>query len=680
MSKQQLLLAHYRAPGDTLVMTALVRDIARAHPNKFQIDVDTSAMDFWRNNPYITHTPGVKRGKVIKLEYGLGIRDQNFESVHFLSYFHRDFERRTGFHVPVTEPFPDLHLSVEERTVPLVSGRYWVMLSGGKSDFTAKVWHKDNFQGVVDRLRGLGLGVVQIGSNDAGHWHPELTGTLDLVGQTNLRDMIRVLQHSEGVICGVTCAMHMAAALQKPCVVLGGGREAWWWEAYVKENKGLVCPERLKVPHAYLHTIGLLDCCKLHGCWKNKVVPLKNDKSLCYHPVIRPGQPVPLCLDMITVDHVMEAVMKNYTDKSLPPINAGQIQLPEPAPVPTLATPPLPPNRRSLLSLFDDPPAEAPAAPPKMLVVGTPGQGQLVKAAVPVAALQLNPQAKMETRGRIPLAVARAPGGIAGVIPGNEAFDHVDVGGKFTIFVLLYGPETFYELHSRCLNSIISTLPRDRFDLRVGSNALNPKSLQLVRTLCDNGTITKHYEHKENLFKYPVMREMFYDPTCPITTKWVLWFDDDSIADRTPAWGTLLAQQIVQYHRRNNAHMFGAPFISTADASQRRWYESRSWYRGKPWRLHNGKTGPGGNRIHFCTGGFWAITHEAMVKCDIPDIEIGHNGGDITIGEQLYQGGFAMKAWNAQKQFIYTSSVPRRGVTLPMPGQPGHQAPRVIQV
>lgn len=677
--KQKLLLGHYRAPGDTVVMTALVRDIAKAFPGQFEIAVDTSAMDLWRHNPYII--PGKpKDAKFIKLEYGNGIRDQNFETVHFLPYFHRDFQKKTGLKVPVSEPFPDLHLSPDERKVPLVEGRYWALLSGGKSDFTAKVWHQDNFQGVVDRLRSAGLGVVQLGGNDAGHWHPELTGTLDLIGQTSLRDMMRVIHHADGVICGVTCAMHMAAALQKHCVVLAGGREAWWWEAYVRENKGLVCPERLKVPHDYLHTIGLLDCCKLHGCWKNKVVPLKNDKSLCYHPVVRPGQAVPLCMDMITVDHVMEAVMKHYTDKSLPPISVSKVTATSPAPMPVpekVTVPTISPARRSMLDLFD-----SPTPPPaKTVVVGTPGNGQLVKASIPVSALGLNPQTNLETRGKNHNpAVSRAPGGIAGVIPGTDVFDHQDVGGKFTIFVLLYGPEALHELHNRCLNSIIATMPRDRFDLRVGSNELNPKSLKLVQSLCNQRIITKHYEHKENALKYPVMREMFYDPQCPITTKWLVWFDDDSIADRNAAWGNLLAQQIVQYHRRNNAHMIGAPFHSTVTETQRRWYEGRPWYKKKPWRLHNGKPGPGGNRIHFCTGGFWALTREAMVKCDIPDTDIGHNGGDITIGEQLYQGGFGAKAWNGQKQFVNTSSVPRRGVTLPMPGQAGHQAPRLIKV
>jgi len=682
-AQTRFVLTHKRAPGDTLVLTALVRDIAKAYPGKYMIDVDTSAMDLWRHNPHLSKLRGTKGRKpakdvkFLKMEYGKGIRDQNHECVHFMPYFHRDFQQKTGIKVPVSLPYPDLHLSPDELKKPVIQGRYWVMLSGGKSDFTAKVWHKDKFQEVATRLNGMGLGVVQLGGNDKGHWHPEISGTIDLVGQTNLRDMMRIIHHSDGVICGVTCAMHMAAALQRPCVVLAGGREAWWWEAYTKENDGLVCPEKLTMPHSYLHTIGLLDCCKKHGCWKNKVVPIKKDKSLCYHPVMRPEQPVPLCMDMITADHVMESVMAYYENNKLPPINLDQQPIVEKTVEATVIAKNGEAKRASLLSLFDDDEetVDTPAKPASVTKVTTPAI--------------IRPEARLETRGpNRSVEVARAPAqggnkntGVHAKLDEN-AYDHPDVGGKFTICALFYGPEKFYDLHARCLNSIISTVPANRMDLRVGSNALNKKSLKMINDYVAEGIITKHYQNKQNRLKYPVMRDMFFDPKHPIDTKWVLWFDDDSIADRTPAWSNLLAQHIVQYHRRNNAHMFGAPFVWTMKDEQRKWVKSRSWYNNKAFRLHNGKSSPSGNRINFCTGGFWAITHEAIVKCNIPDPEIGHNGGDIMIGEQLWQGGLGMKTWNAKKQFIHTSSVKRRGETKPMPGTAGHDAvvARLVQV
>jgi ADP-heptose:LPS heptosyltransferase len=728
---RKIILSHHRAPGDTLVLTGLVRDIALTYPGRFVVGVDTSAMDFWRHNPHVD--PELKAFakkrpaavEHVKIQYGRGIRDQNYESLHFLPYFHKDFERQCNVKVPLQLPYPDVHLSEEERTIPLVEGRYWCVISGGKSDFTTKVWDAKRLQQVVFQLTDMGLGVVQLGSNDTGHWHPPMEAAINLVGRTNLRDMARLIYHADGIICGVTCGMHLAAALQRPCVCLAGGREAWWWEAYVRENKGLApVQDKLVMPHQFLHTIGLLDCCKQHGCWKNKVVALRRDKSICYHPVVKPGQPVPLCMDMITANHVIEAVMRYYEDKSLPPINASStvhkppqmppnvVQVAPPAEQAVVAiAPPVPAQtrRQSLLGLFDAEPdgngrqtdtaATHAGGNGKAVTPCAGGSNKAVKAqataTVPVPAgmtprefmqkakFRVNPHATLEGRpnqSQQTVQVATVPGAPhPAVVPQDPAiFDHPDVGGCFTVCALFFGPDKFFDLHQRCLNAIISTVPQGRIDLRVGSNALNKKSLAMINGYVEQGIITKHYQHHENAWKYPVMREMFNDPACPLNTKWVLWFDDDSICDRTPAWINILAQAIIQYHRSENAHMFGAPFVWSLKSGQQAWYESRPWYRGKEWRLHNGKPAPNGSKIIFCTGGFWAITAEAIKNCDIPDAGIGHNGGDVTIGEQLYQGGYRMKAFNAKKQYVFTSSVPRRGVTTPMPGTSGHQQLQVV--
>lgn len=321
---RKIILLHDRAPGDIVVMTALVRDIALAHPGKFQIGVKTSAMDLWRHNPYITDLSQDKHNvEYIKLDYGHGISSQNHETLHFMVAFHRDFEKKSHVKVPLLRPIPDLHLSEEERAQPLVSGRYWVFISGGKSDFTAKVWDHRAWGELVRRLKSWGIQLVQIGSTDQGHWHPLIPGTLNLVGKTNLRDMLRLIHHADGVVCGVTGAMHAAAALERACVVIAGGREAWWWEGYVRENAGLgglKVAAQLKMPHRFLHTIGLLDCCTKRGCWRSKTIPLHDDPSVCKYPILRPGQATPRCLDMISPAQVETAVLSYYIDGGLPVI------------------------------------------------------------------------------------------------------------------------------------------------------------------------------------------------------------------------------------------------------------------------------------------------------------------------------------------------------------------------
>jgi len=108
----KLVLRHRRAPGDIICLTALVRDIKVAYPNSV-LDLDSTCMELWDNNPHISSTPlwnhNTKDPKItvagtrfVNCNYGQGIKDQKRETVHFVSYFHRDFEQKTGLRVPLT--------------------------------------------------------------------------------------------------------------------------------------------------------------------------------------------------------------------------------------------------------------------------------------------------------------------------------------------------------------------------------------------------------------------------------------------------------------------------------------------------------------------------------------------------------------------------------------------------
>ena len=318
---ERLLLRHQRAPGDIIVMTALVRDLTIAYPGKYHIGVDTSFKEIWSNNPYIKPMPDKKGAKIVNLTYGEYIRKAASEKIHFLTSFYKNLKTQTGIDVPLLYPHPDLHLSPEEQK-PLLEGRYWVVVAGGKGDFTTKHWVYERYQKVVDILAEIGIPVVQIGGKGQfpTHFHPELKNVTSLVGKTDLRQMFRIINNAEGVICTITSAMHIAAALGKPCVVTGGGREEWWWEAYHRDNPGLD-PVRnlLPVNHQYLHTIGKLDCCATKGCWKNKVQKMEGDKSFCHYAVpAESGQMVPLCMDMISVERVVSSVLSYYIDGTLP--------------------------------------------------------------------------------------------------------------------------------------------------------------------------------------------------------------------------------------------------------------------------------------------------------------------------------------------------------------------------
>jgi hypothetical protein len=166
--------------------------------------------------------------------------------------------------------------------------------------------------------------------------------------------------------------------------------------------------------------------------------------------------------------------------------------------------------------------------------------------------------------------------------------------------------------------------------------------------------------------KYPAMRQMFHDPACPITTKYVCWFDDDSwIVD--PNWLTLLGQEIVANHSQGT-RMYGTKFIHDLMPYRRegftpeKWFQCGGWWKSRWLYLTNGRTtAPNGSAILFCTGGFWALATETIRVGDIPDVRLNHNGGDICLGAQVHQTGAEIKDFCRGKKPVRWSDAPRRG-------------------
>jgi ADP-heptose:LPS heptosyltransferase len=292
------------------MLTAAVRDLHRLHPGKCLTDVRTSCPDLWLHNPWITpldeNDPDVRQ---IDCHYPL-IQRANQEPWHFLHGYAQYLGEQIGLAIHPTAFRGDIHLSDEERNRPSPveeyggDGRpYWIIVAGGKYDYTVKWWHRRRWQEVVDRLAGR-ISFVQIG--DAAHYHPPLRGTIDMRGKTSLRDLVRTVYWSHGAVCPVTCLPHLAAAVplppnrtvERPCVVVAGGREPPHWESYPW--------------HRFLHTIGALPCCASGGCWKSRAIALgdgdENDepKRLCTDFRLESG--LPNCMHRILPDHVIAAI------------------------------------------------------------------------------------------------------------------------------------------------------------------------------------------------------------------------------------------------------------------------------------------------------------------------------------------------------------------------------------
>ncbi len=314
---KKLILRNFQSPGDLVMLSAALRDLHLCYPDRFLTDVRVSCPAVFEHNPYITplaeDAPDVE---VIDCHYPL-IHQSNATPYHFLHGFILFLNDHLGLQIKPTAFKGDIHISDEERSwfsrVEEIKGRctpFWLMVSGGKYDYTIKWWDHRRYQQVIDHFKGR-IEFVRVG--EAHHYHPPLNGVIDLMGQTDLRQLIRLVYHSQGILSPISLLMHLAAAVEtkpgmpknRPCVVVAGGREPPHWTAYPH--------------HQFIHTVGALRCCDDGGCWKSRTFPLGDGdqkdrpEDLCLDTV---GS-LPRCMDMITADEVIRRIELYFEGASL---------------------------------------------------------------------------------------------------------------------------------------------------------------------------------------------------------------------------------------------------------------------------------------------------------------------------------------------------------------------------
>ncbi len=304
---RNLILCNRLPPGDALCMSAAIYSLHRAHPNQFRTAVDTEHPALWDNNPDVEPLEKAREEgwEQVSMHYP-GVLDSNNRSIHVLHGYTNFLQHALQRPIPLATNRPLLYLSDEEKgwTNQVVSlghkRKFWLICAGTKSDFTNKAYPA--WQEVVDRLQGK-VFFVQVGKlTDS---HRPLKGTLNLLGQTDVRQLIRLCYHAQGVLCGVTFLMHLAAALAKPAVVVAGAREPKNWNTYPGQF--------------LLNNVGTLPCSIQNGlpaaCWKSRTVMLGDgsaqDNSLCESPVMT-DPPVPRCMALIRPEEVTRAVEAYY--------------------------------------------------------------------------------------------------------------------------------------------------------------------------------------------------------------------------------------------------------------------------------------------------------------------------------------------------------------------------------
>jgi len=670
---ERLHLFNHQAPGDILMFTAAVRDLHKAYPGQYQTSVGGSCTCIWQNNPFVTLKAN---GRRIKMQYPAIQCVGERHDFHFIRAFGEFLAGKIGRPIPHTNNWADIYFTETELFRPETLLRnvfpdrpYWLMLSGGKRDFTAKWWDPAKWQAVVDKLNKLGITVVQVGLKSkkvpGHHVHPPLTGVVNLVGKTpDFRDLMRLVLHASGVMCVVTASMHLAAACGVPCVVVSGGREPPWWEKY----EG----------HVFLETMGRFPCCTNDGCWKNHVKKsgCPADK-LCSRPVLTGTIPQPECLSVISPDDVVNGVLKYRSGEISPVRIAAWIEgqeyvrkrLQTGKEVVSMAVPSSPNDYSTIRQSLEQMRSKLKDVTKLANELQTDINALVARAEAPSPA-QPRTQPAPAAKPQAPKAKAAPKVKAAPSISGELT--------ELTACVLLFGPDanqvikikkgpniTMHQMHRRCLDSLLANTPGKALKkVIVGCNNLSKQSYDYAQHVLANAKVPFELvteDPDKGPYKYPTMRRML--PR--VETKWMLWLDDDSWF--TQPWFEA-AQKMVAANYCKGAVCYGKRYFQWIKADRQKWIRSRPWYAGVPYKINPAKHSW---KVEFMTGGFWFCDIDVLRELNWPDPEIIHNGGDVMLGAALWQWSegkcdpmkqcYRAVANNKQKMFVKISDADRRG-------------------
>ena len=287
---RRIILKSKLCIGDHLVMEMALRSLHIQFPKQYITAIDIPQKELFNNHPLIS---GSNTGDIIEMHY-TQVNRSNQVANSFADGYCIYLGEQLGIDLKLQTNKPNVYLTDLEKKKYKELGKYWIIVCGGKMDYTAKHLPQGYLQKIVDHFIG-DISFVQPIKKE--HMHYPLKN-VRTISNMNTRDLLSLVFNCEGVICPVTSFQHIAGALEKKCICIGGGREpASWVQQYQYQH--------------YLHSIGTLSCCK-KGCWKSRVVKLgdnnKQDDSLCEKPVFLDEQWVPTCLARIKPEEIISLI------------------------------------------------------------------------------------------------------------------------------------------------------------------------------------------------------------------------------------------------------------------------------------------------------------------------------------------------------------------------------------
>jgi len=297
-----------------VVSNCAVRDMKRVFP-KWPINVASTAMHIWDNNPYLDRSLTPENAEVLEIGPSYLTNASNRDDRHFANAFRISIEQKLGIQIPQGLIKPDIWMTQEEiDTPPIVNPPYWIILAGEKGDWTAKTYPFNRWQEFVEKFENMTF--VQIGGSE--HKHPLLKGPniINFIGKTQdrntgIRDLFKLFYRAEGSIGLVSFQMHLAAAFGMPCIVIAGAREPARFTRYPG--------------HQYLCTDGCLPCAEEKACWHcnlEKTCPNIEEGT--------DGRKYPKCVEIIHTEDLERAFIQFYDGGRLSWEKTRKLTLPNP--------------------------------------------------------------------------------------------------------------------------------------------------------------------------------------------------------------------------------------------------------------------------------------------------------------------------------------------------------------
>lgn len=297
LNYRKIILKQKQSLGDVITFTRSVIDFKQSFP-KWDIDVRVPCPEVFQNCPYLTPlSEEDKDVEIFDIEYP-DINNSGWSGIHYSDAFRKDIERKVNVDIKKTAFKPDLWISDEEKGwINQVEqtfgwkGKFWILNAGYKPDNELKKYHR--WQEVVDLLNEYfdnKIKIVQIGHGH--HNHPQLKNVYNLVGKTDVRQLIRLSYWSEGLMGPLSSQFTIAAALGKPGVVVAGGKEGVNWHIYPNIQ--------------HLYTNGTINCCLWDGCW------MGGNSGSCKNLIETDVGLSPLCFEMIKPSMIFNSVKMYY--------------------------------------------------------------------------------------------------------------------------------------------------------------------------------------------------------------------------------------------------------------------------------------------------------------------------------------------------------------------------------